>query len=142
MKGMFNLRPPKARYSHTSDVTMVLDYLRTLGPNEGLSLKNITMKLVVLAALTSGQRCQSLSLMNINSVQIGTNYVKFVIEELTKTSQVGKPRTEVNVIAYPHDHLLCVTSVLKVYLQKTKKFRSSEKKLFLSYVPPQWDRIR
>ncbi|XP_071791584.1 uncharacterized protein [Asterias amurensis] len=65
MKGVFNLRPPKARHSHTWDVTVVLDYLRTLGPNEGLSLKKLTMKLVVLTALTSGQRCQTLSFMNI-----------------------------------------------------------------------------
>ncbi len=81
----------------------MLDYLRTLGPNEGLSLKNITMKLVVLAALTLGQRCQTLSLMNINSVQVRTNYVNFI----TKTSSVCKPHAEVNLIAYPHDHLLC-----------------------------------
>ena len=136
MKGVFNLRPPKARYSHTWDVTVVLDYLRTLGPNEGLSLKKLTMKLVVLTALTSGQRCQTLSFMNINSAQVRANSVKFTIEALTKTSRVGKPHAEVDLIAYPHDHLLCAMSVLKVYLEKTKSVRGGEKKLFLSYVPP------
>ena len=71
MKGTFNLRPPKARYSHTWDVAVVLHYLQTLGPNKDLSLKNLTMKLVMLTALISGQRCQTLSLMNMDCTSGG-----------------------------------------------------------------------
>ena len=94
------------------------------------------MKLVLLTALTSGQRCQTLSLMNLDSAQIGPNNVKFIIEMPTKSSKASKPQTEVDLIAFPHDPLLCVMSTLKVYLQRTKQCRGQEKRLFLSYVPP------
>ena len=33
MKGVFNLRPPQPRYSHTWDVNKLLMYLKSLGPN-------------------------------------------------------------------------------------------------------------
>ena len=82
LKGAFNLKPPRARYSHTWDVKVVFDYLRAQGPNEELSLKDVTMKLVLLTALTSGQRCQTLSLLN----QIGPNNVKLIKEIHTKSS--------------------------------------------------------
>ena len=47
MKGVFNLRPTKPRYSYTWDVSVVLQYLDTLMPLESLDLKMLTLKLVV-----------------------------------------------------------------------------------------------
>ena len=70
MKGSFNLKPPTPRYSHTWDVSTVLNYLKGLGGNSDLSMKQLTMKLVVLIALVTGQRCQTLSLLNLNCAQI------------------------------------------------------------------------
>ena len=39
IKGIFHLRPPQSRYTKTWDVNKVLSYLRSLGPNNSLSLK-------------------------------------------------------------------------------------------------------
>ena len=45
LKGAFNLRPPKPRYSQTWNVSLMLTFLRNLGRNEELSLKRLTQKL-------------------------------------------------------------------------------------------------
>ena len=64
------------------------------------------------------------------------NGVQFIIDSPTKTSKVGKPHVTVELTAYPNDPLLCAMSLLKIYLEKTKPFRGTERRLFLSYVPP------
>ena len=41
LKGIFNSRPPTPRYTYTWDVSTVMSYLESLGPNEQLSLKQL-----------------------------------------------------------------------------------------------------
>ena len=55
---------------------------------------------------------------------------------MLKSQQMGLPHISVKLVAYPHDASLCVISLLKVYLQKTRPFRGNERRLFLSYVLP------
>ena len=55
MKGNFNLRPPCPRYTSLWDVA-VLDFITAQGENESLSLKQVTLKLTILMALTSAGR--------------------------------------------------------------------------------------
>ena len=56
MKGAFNKRPPIPKYSTTRSVDSVLNYLRSLGHNSEMSLKDLSHKLATLIALTtSGQ---------------------------------------------------------------------------------------
>jgi hypothetical protein len=54
--GIFNLRPPQPKYSHTWKVSHLLGYIKSLGPNENLSLKNLSFKLVTLLGLTGPDR--------------------------------------------------------------------------------------
>ena len=44
MKEIFHLRPPQPRYTKTWDVNKVSSYLKSLGPNDSLSLKQLTLK--------------------------------------------------------------------------------------------------
>ena len=60
LKGAFNLRPPKPRYSQTWDLSLMLTFLRKLGRNEELSLKKLTQKLIMLLALVLGHWCSDL----------------------------------------------------------------------------------
>lgn len=136
LTGAFNLRPPTPRYSQTWDVTIVLNHIRSLGPDIDLSTKNLTMKLVTLIALISGQRCQTIALINLDYANVTATGVTFVIDKLTKTSKVCKPHVDVSFTSYPHDALLCVINVLRTYLQRTKPVRGTERRLFLSYVQP------
>jgi hypothetical protein len=65
LKGCFNSKPPKVRYSCTWDVKTVLKFLCTLYPLEDLSLKCLTFKLIALIALTTAARAQSLSALDL-----------------------------------------------------------------------------
>ena len=60
MKGVFHLRPPTPRYTTTWDVLPVLQQLRSMHPLRDLSLKDLTLKLVMLMSLTQAARVQTL----------------------------------------------------------------------------------
>ena len=65
MKGIFQSRPPLPRYSKTWDVlNSVPQYISSMGDSQDLSLKDLTLKLVMLVALTAAQRGQSLHLLD------------------------------------------------------------------------------
>ena len=69
MKGVFESRPTLPSYNSIWNVSTVLDFIKTLGPNEesGLKKKNVTLKCicVTLVALLSGQRCQTIHALRI-----------------------------------------------------------------------------
>ena len=50
MKGVYNLRPPKPRYTSTWDVGEVLTVLQTWGMPADLSDRQLSLKLVMLLA--------------------------------------------------------------------------------------------
>ena len=52
LKGAFHSRPPQPRYASFWDVGIVIQHIKKLGPNKDLSLKQLTMKTVMLLALT------------------------------------------------------------------------------------------
>ena len=55
LKGIFNSPPPKPRYPSTWDVSKGTSYLESLGPNEHLSSKQLSKKLVLLVSLNSAK---------------------------------------------------------------------------------------
>ena len=57
MIGLFENRAPQPRYRDILDVLTVLTYLATLTPLEKKSLKHLTLKLIMLLLLDTGQRC-------------------------------------------------------------------------------------
>ena len=65
MKGVFEKRPPHPRYNKIWDVSLVHKYLASLDPVEMLTLKDLTLKLLMLLLLVTGQRGQSMHLLNI-----------------------------------------------------------------------------
>ena len=134
MKGVYNLRPPQARYSAIWDPTVVLKYLKTLAPAKFLSLKDLTLKLVVLMALVSVQRAQSLHLLNINTMKRHRSYVTFSLSSPLKQSRPGVSVPVLEFRAYAPDRRLCVVTYITEYLKRTKSYRNDSKsQFFLSY---------
>ena len=58
-------------------MTVVLDYLANLGPPEKLSLKNLTLKVVMLMAFLSGQCRQTLNTLSIDYMEISSDKCVF-----------------------------------------------------------------
>ena len=60
LKGVSNKLKPVPKYNIIWSVDTVLDYLSLFWPLQEINLKELTLKLVMLIALTTGQRCQTL----------------------------------------------------------------------------------
>ena len=137
LKGVFQQRPAIPRYSKTWDVSLVLKFLRKWSPLNSLGIKQLTMKLAMLLALTTAQRCQTLYLLHTNDIEIFSDKVELRVKELVKHS---RPGVHLPVFTLPKcqdavDN--CVGHVLSMYLERTKPLRpTSTTKLFISFVKP------
>jgi hypothetical protein len=63
-KCVFNMRPPKARYKETWDVSKSIEYLKSLSPVQDLSLNFLTLKLAMLIAYSRFQSSVSTTVDN------------------------------------------------------------------------------
>lgn len=136
MTGVFNLCPPKSKYIETWDVSKVLSYLQSLSPTEGLPLKLLTYKLVMLIALTQASRAHSLSLLTITDLKKDPCMYILHYCELLKQSKRGRPNPVLELRKYSPDRRICVYYTLEMYLARTEGIRETERRLFISYVKP------
>ena len=139
VKGVYNERRPTPRYSTTWNVTKVTDYLKTLFPLDQLNLKTLTLKTVMLCALSSAQREQTLCALDLNCMRETLDGFSFVIAERLKTSKPGKSVT-LKFDCLP-DKTLCTKCTLAAYISRTKALRGNGSndfvsKLFISYIKP------
>lgn len=135
LKGVFNIKPSLPKYSHIWDVSSVLNYLRGLSPNTELLLKDLTLKLTMLLALLTGQRCQTIYHLDLNSMQILPDRYIFVINKKLKHTKPGNHLEPITLMAY-HDKSLCIVDVLKEYIFRTSTLRHGQSKLLISYIKP------
>ena len=136
MKGVYNLWPVQSRYSKTWDISCVLQYLRKLSPVSKLSLKMLTLKLIMLLALILASRCQSLHLLSIEGMKKGFYFYTLLYSGLLKQSKSGRNNPVAEIGAYPPDRRLCAVFVLKEYLKRTETLRGNNKCLFISHMKP------
>ncbi|XP_067665161.1 uncharacterized protein [Haliotis asinina] len=134
LRGIFNLRPSLPRYQHVWDVKIVLDYLESLGKNEELSLKTLTLKFSMLLALVSGQRSQSLQLLSLDNMSRVGSKVVFVLTSLVKQSRPGVHVQPIEIEAFENENL-CVVKCLEAYVSRTEHIREG-KQLLVSFNAP------
>ncbi|XP_052098559.1 uncharacterized protein LOC127733257 [Mytilus californianus] len=133
LKGCFNLNPPRARYSFTWDVNLVLTFLSSLYPLEDLTLKTLTFKLVSLVALTTAARAQSISALDLHFMSFSQRQgtIVFHIQELLKTTRPGFSLPNVVFKRFDKPEL-CVVKTMINYVLRTKDVRKTSS-LFISY---------
>lgn len=139
MKGVFVLKPPKPRYTATWDVNKVLCYLRKLSPVRHISLKELTLKLTMLMALIQAARVQTLHLITVEGYNKLKNEFVFKLSDSVKQSRPSYRTSVICFKAYPPDRRLCIYTVLKEYLCRTRNVRKGlgkDNRLLLSYVKP------
>ena len=136
MRGVYNDRPPLPRYSGTWNVQRVLDYLEALGPNESISTKQLSLKTVMLMALTRPSRSADLSQLDIRGRQFKQEGVTFLPAQLAKQSQQNKSIAEFFFPSFPQNHMLRPVTTLKAYAQRTASMCGTETRLFLAMIKP------
>lgn len=92
------------------------------------------MKTVMLCALSSAQREQTLCALDLNFKKQSQDCLSFVIAEHLKTSKPGKS-LEVKFMSLPEEPSLCTMSTLAECILRTEKLLSSSK-LFTSFIRP------
>ena len=60
MKEIFQLKHAQTRYTKSWDIKNVLSYLKSLGPNDSLRLKQMTLKIAALLTIPDGQQIHTL----------------------------------------------------------------------------------
>jgi site-specific recombinase XerD len=133
MKGVYRLRPPAPKYNLTWDVADVLSKLRAVDA-ESCSLKELSLKCVMLLALATGQRVQTLSLFSLKLMSCRTESYTFGIEKLLKTSKPGTDRS-VTICRFT-DSRICPVTCLEKYISRTEEIRGDSNQLFLSFTKP------
>ena len=135
MKGVYNISPKVPKYEHIWDLNLVIAYLQKISPATKLPLKSLTLKTATLMMVVTGQRAQTLSLLNLDQCQISKNKIQFVITENVKTSRPGKSALQLQLEKYPPDQRLCIVKYLKAYINRTASIRASQQ-LFISFRKP------
>ncbi len=137
MRAVSQCRPALPRNNVTWSINKVLDYLNGLGPSEDLSVELLTKKLVMLLAVLSGVRGQSIFLWGKENMSLTDDRVAFRIGDPTKTSRPGKHVPEIVYLAFPNDKNVCVVNTLQVYIRKTESRRRKDvKQLILTHGKP------
>ena len=120
MKGVFRLRPPLPKYKGTWDAKILLDFLRSIN-TESCNLKELSMKLACLIALTTGQRVQTLAALDIEYLARSDIKATFHVRKVLK---VSKPGLSTTVFINKYDEVgICPLTTLNVYLDKTASLR-------------------
>ena len=136
MKGIFNHRPSRSKHDTTWDVDVVLNYIRQNPQNTELQIKDLTLKLTMLLALTQAARPQTLNCLTTeNHIKTPESYTLY-LDGTLKHTRPGMPLPPVTIKRFRADPNLCAYSCLEIYLERTQEWRENSGKLLLSYVKP------
>ena len=124
MKGVFETRLPTPKYNSIWDVSLVLRHLSKSYSNVTLPLKDLTYKVLMLLLLVSGQRGQSIHLLDLKHLSEEDQRYSFDILQHTKTSRPGVSPTRIEIARYDSDTTICPLSCLQEYINRTQQFRS------------------
>lgn len=135
LKGVYQTRPSLPRYTKMWDVSLVLKFLSTLIPTEKLTFKDLSYKLVMLIALVTAQRGQTIQLLDTSSMVEEPTAYTFLLHEHVKQSRPGQKGQIIRLQAFSNKDL-CVFTTCKEYLARTKDLRGSQTRLILTVVKP------
>lgn len=121
-KGVAVLKPPRPRYDFIWDPAPVIRKLAAIYPYTSTSLDVITKKLVLLLALGTGHRSQTLSLIRISQISLGEKLV-IRIPDRIKTSAPGHSQPFFCFSRFSNHDNLCIINLMEHYLERTSELR-------------------
>ena len=141
IKGVFNTKPPKPRYTYTWDINKVLSYIANLGCNETLSDKILSQKLVILLLLVNGLRINTIMSLSIQHMEADENSYTFIPIELQKHSRPSHQDIPIRFVAYKINVNLSPVTTLKEYLKQRERTSTINitQKIFVTHHKPIWE---
>lgn len=137
-KGVSVLKPPRPRYDFVWDPAPVIARLSSIYPYEGVSLKLLSEKLILLLALATGHRAQTFSLFRISQISLQDKLIIRVLRlDRIKTSAPGRSQPFFLFSRFVNQENLCIVRLMEHYIECTKVLRpSSCDFLFISFSKP------
>ena len=135
LTGVFKMRPALPRNNVTWDPQIVLNFLKNWSPANNLSLYQLSIKVVLLCLLVSGQRGQAVHLFDMRNTSWFSNRVTCRLGDLLKTSTPKAHQDEIVLKGF-FDKRVCVVHYLNVYKKRTELLRGKETKFFISVKKP------
>ena len=140
VKGAFKLNPPIKPLAPQWSINRVLRHLDSWEPNEQLSLMDLTMKTILLLALSTAKRVDSISKFVVTEgyLEISQSMAKLQPMGLEKNSRVDHLPPIVTIAEFAHRKSICPVEALRVYVERTKPIRqiSKAKSLFVTIKHP------
>ena len=87
MRRIYKVTTPTPRYQTTWNVQTVVTYLSSQESVEKLDLKSLTLKLLMLIALVSAQRGQSMPMLDTACMKVTDSSYEFSLPEHVKQSR-------------------------------------------------------
>ena len=132
-KGVFEKKTSLPRSTETWDVDKVLDCLIEWPSLEDIQLKDLTLRTIMLLALLSGQRGQSIHSLLVEDIKFKDTKC-IIVYSVLKQTKAGMHIPPLELDSFQNEKL-CIVSHLKAYIEKTESLRQG-KELFVSYVKP------
>lgn len=123
-KGVAILKPPRPRYDYVWDPAPVIAQLASIYSYDSVDLKRITKKLVILLALGTGHRVQTLSSIRISQLSLKDKLI-IRIPDRIKTTAPGRAQSFFCSSHFTDHENLCIVRLTEVYLERIKNLRSS-----------------
>lgn len=123
-KGVFKKKPPLPKYSETWDPAIVLDYIANWYPHENLKLEQLTKKVVILLALCTAHRSQTLSLIALEDINVTDSGVNIKIQNRIKTSAIGRNQPHLFLPFFRDKPQVCPATAIIDYRNVTKNYRT------------------
>jgi len=136
LKAGYRENIPSPRYQSTWDPSIVLDYCKAQFPHELLDLKMLTFKLIVLLALGTAQRAQTLSFIRLSNLEVHNEFIQVRITDLIKTSRPKGKQPVLTLPFFTEKPELCIAKLLEEYINRTASIRGGEDRIFISFSKP------
>jgi integrase len=120
MKGIFNLRPTQAKYTHIWDPEIALKFLDM--DSDKLSLLEFSRKIVFLVTLLSGQRVATIANLKLSDVSLTETKIVIIVGKV-KQSRPGYHQEPLRFQKFVDKPNICVVTQLSNYIQRTKDIR-------------------
>ena len=135
LKGVFEERPALPKYQEVWSVDVVLDHLLEWPHVHELSLKQLSLRTVILLTLLTGQRGHALHALNVSDVRLHAQKCTIMFSVKQKHTRPGAHTEPATILAFPNNAKLCLIKHLERYLELTKDLRQGDK-LFISFIKP------
>lgn len=123
LKGAFKLKPSFPKYCNTWDPQIVLNYVSEWYPNRELTREKITKKLVILLAICTAQRVQTISFIKLENISFSQTGINIAIKDILKTSAAGKEQPTLYLPFFKENPRICPATTLEDYIAITKDDR-------------------